>query len=625
MLTLLLFGMLTLAFNIQPVRASGTIYIRVDGSIDPPTAPIQRDGDLYTFTDNIYDSIVIERNNMTLDGAGYTVYGPGHFKKSEGLTLSGRSNVTIKNSQIKEFGYGIYIKGSSNISVYGNNVTENWWYDWVFEDYFGYGILVQGSSNNSVSANNITDNYYGIELRFSNYNSISGNTVTASWEDGVSLVLSSNNRISENNIKVNGGAGIDLFESSSDTLSGNNIANNNWGIYFAWASNEVLRSNSMVDNDYGIYVEIGGDLLDYLQDADASNTIDGKPVYWWVNKQDMVVPPDAGFVALVNCTRITIRDLNIAKNGQAILLAFTSNSEITRNNIANNYDGIMLESSLGNSISRNNIVANFGDGILLFRSSSNTISENILAMHWGDGIYLESSSGNKISGNNITANDRYGVGLTFSSRNTISRNNIVNNMYGIYFYSSSNNMIFHNNFTYNQFQAYSIGSSENVLDDGYPSGGNYWSDYVGVDRFSGPYRNKPGEDGIGDRPYILDVNNIDRHPLMQPYTPQRILVYTDNETYHAGDTMQLGLHVTNLESAVQVDVQIWLTLPDGSNRTVLYIRNQTLPAGTDYNNPSFKKFILPSLTLGIYIWHATLLEPTTHKLIVEDTEEWLFD
>jgi len=40
MLTLLLTSMLTLAFSIQPVRASGTIHIRADGSTDPPTAPI---------------------------------------------------------------------------------------------------------------------------------------------------------------------------------------------------------------------------------------------------------------------------------------------------------------------------------------------------------------------------------------------------------------------------------------------------------------------------------------------------------------------------------------------------------------------------------------------------------
>ena len=38
MLTLLLIGMLTLAFSIEQVKASGTIYIRADGSIDPPHA-----------------------------------------------------------------------------------------------------------------------------------------------------------------------------------------------------------------------------------------------------------------------------------------------------------------------------------------------------------------------------------------------------------------------------------------------------------------------------------------------------------------------------------------------------------------------------------------------------------
>jgi hypothetical protein len=41
MLALLLMGMLTLAFNIQPVKASGTIYVRADGSVDFPSAPIQ--------------------------------------------------------------------------------------------------------------------------------------------------------------------------------------------------------------------------------------------------------------------------------------------------------------------------------------------------------------------------------------------------------------------------------------------------------------------------------------------------------------------------------------------------------------------------------------------------------
>ena len=80
MLTLLLTGMFVMAFHIQPVEAMETIYIRADGSIDPLTAPIQRDGNFYTLTGDIssdYDGIVIEKDGVTLDGGGYTVHGTG--------------------------------------------------------------------------------------------------------------------------------------------------------------------------------------------------------------------------------------------------------------------------------------------------------------------------------------------------------------------------------------------------------------------------------------------------------------------------------------------------------------------------------------------------------------------
>ena len=79
--SLLMWGTLTLAFNVQPVRASATIYIRADGSIDPPTAPIYTaDNITYTLTGNITadaDGIVIERDNVVWEGAGYTVQGTG--------------------------------------------------------------------------------------------------------------------------------------------------------------------------------------------------------------------------------------------------------------------------------------------------------------------------------------------------------------------------------------------------------------------------------------------------------------------------------------------------------------------------------------------------------------------
>jgi len=46
MVTIVFVGMLTLALKIATVNASGTMYIRADGSIDPPTAPTQPDANV---------------------------------------------------------------------------------------------------------------------------------------------------------------------------------------------------------------------------------------------------------------------------------------------------------------------------------------------------------------------------------------------------------------------------------------------------------------------------------------------------------------------------------------------------------------------------------------------------
>jgi len=168
---ILVMGFLSSAFDVKAVEFVETVYIRGDGSVDPLTAPIQRDGDVYTLTGNISiyaAGIVIERDNMTLDGGGYTLQASGAYS-SEGILLDGRKNVTIKNMQIKTFPYGIYLKSSSNNSIVGNNITNN-----------RYGIYLDSSSNNSISGNLIDDGLFV----FDSY----GNVVVDNLVNGKPLV-----------------------------------------------------------------------------------------------------------------------------------------------------------------------------------------------------------------------------------------------------------------------------------------------------------------------------------------------------------------------------------------------------------------------------------------------------
>jgi len=221
MLTLfLLISMLTLAFNIQPVKASGTIYIRADGSIDPPTAPVQRNGDIYTLTGNISSDasgIVIERNNVTLDGTGYTVQGIG---SGQGIDLSYRTDIIIQNMNIRNFSNGVYLWYSYGITVLGNNITNN----------DSSGISLCHSSSNHICQNNImTNNIEGILLYFlSGSNHIYLNTIVANKRSGIHLISFSDvNNIYGNNITANTKYGVEIdYYSGRNTFYHNNFINN---------------------------------------------------------------------------------------------------------------------------------------------------------------------------------------------------------------------------------------------------------------------------------------------------------------------------------------------------------------------------------------------------------------
>ena len=150
------------AVSAQPVKSQniGTVSISSDGSVSSSTnatVPIQQDGNVYTFTDNILVySFVIQRSNVIIDGAGFALAGDGE----RGIDLSYVNTVTIENVQLNGmFVYGIYLWESSYNTITGNTIKNN-----------GNGISIYNSTQNTITDNIITDNEIGIDLRYSSDN-----------------------------------------------------------------------------------------------------------------------------------------------------------------------------------------------------------------------------------------------------------------------------------------------------------------------------------------------------------------------------------------------------------------------------------------------------------------------
>lgn len=239
-LTILFSGLSVIAFRIERGKASETIFIRADGSIDPPTAPIATiDSITYTFTGNVYEEIVVERSNIIIDGNGYITQGGGD---GSGFFLEDVNNVTLKNMDIRNFRVGIDLRGASYNLICNSAITNNEW----------YGIRIFfNSEHNVIVGNTITANdNYGVWFNADN-NVFSRNIVTK-HKIGVYMEMSDSNIITENTITVNPNGGIELWFSQNNNISGNTITYSNYGLYFHTSSSNNVFGNILANNNDGV-------------------------------------------------------------------------------------------------------------------------------------------------------------------------------------------------------------------------------------------------------------------------------------------------------------------------------------------------------------------------------------
>jgi len=233
---------------------------------------------------------------------------------------------------------------------------------------------------------------------------------------------------------------------------------------------------------------------------------------------------------------ITADQVNLSgftfKNGSWGAQVQSYNNSIYNNNIIDNYYGIWTAYLAYNNTIKFNRISNNTFGIWI-DASYNTISDNIISHNLGYGLVLIGGEYNKVLRNNVTFNNKtgyepMGILIDYSDNNTIKDNNISNNFYGMeIIYGSSFNQISGNTITANEFwglylfddtngnvifnnyfnNSNNVNNPYNYLDGnniwnitktegtnimgGPYLGGNYWSNYTGIDTDVPP-------DGIGD-------------------------------------------------------------------------------------------------------------------------------
>ena len=364
---------------------------------------------------NIFKNISIKSTINNTHGVGFDIYNSTNEILEE---------LTIEKSK------GIYIKMSKNITI--NHSQFNGWQN------DGGGITIESYSTEIVIDNNVIHNH----------------------NSGIFLTNEVRNSKVRFNKLYNNHDGLILYHVKDCNIMGNIIHDNINGLILKVSKNNTLYNNTIYNSQYNFGIETSYPGLDNNNIA-TNNTINGKPIYFWVGQSNKTIPLDAGYVGLISCNNITVRNLNLNRNYQGIFLESTENSTITNNTISNNLQGIEGYNSSFylnlNSITNNNIKGIYVYEIFNTKISRNNISNNNLnnlsrcfVFSSCIGIQIEDSHQINISENNFSHDVSNGI-LSEGIQDYVINHNVINDSnIGIYVYAAngkiSDNIIYNNSY-----------------------------------------------------------------------------------------------------------------------------------------------------------------------------------
>lgn len=393
---------------------------------------------------------------------------------------------------------GVYFDYATSLSVYGNDLPKPRSY--VFYGYYVTGLtFTQNQGDHSGSD--------GVYIEYVTNALIAQNNLSFFTSDGVYAEYSSNVTIAQDQLSYSAstsGYGIYTYYDSALNLSADNATYDDYGWYDDQSQGIVSIGNNFshtFSNGYAIYLEYDGGIT--IGNTQASNTYVGLYAYY--------------------TNGMTVRDSRFARAANEALYLYQCTGIILTNLDLNDSAGYSLEAQYPSHLVATNIWAMLSKSYAFyFYEGQDVVITGGNAVRSGYGLYGEYNSGLTVASTNLSQ-DQVGMYLNYNDAVTISDDSFWLDNVSFDYESPNDGVVYHNNF---------VGDNGWILNsnptgsfswaNGYPVGGNFWSNYTGIDVLSGPGQNLPGSDRIGDTPFLLNGFTQDPYPLTRAWTAHTI-------------------------------------------------------------------------------------------------------
>lgn len=200
------------------------------------------------------DGIIIRHSGVNISGLDIRNIDVSYMNELSGIRVESSDNCVIKDCRFDNTFFAVYLAGSKNCLVSGNQVKGYA----KTESSSGNGIHLWKCSGITVTDNQITGHRDGIYLEFASSSVIERNTSGGNMRYGLHFMFSDSSTYSGNTFEMNG-AGVAVMYSKNIYMYKNRFQNNwgdaSYGLLLKELYDGILEGNTFYNNTSGIHLE----------------------------------------------------------------------------------------------------------------------------------------------------------------------------------------------------------------------------------------------------------------------------------------------------------------------------------------------------------------------------------